>query len=189
MTAEATHAKHAPPVILVVDDDAQVLHAIGGILRERGFEPILEDSGEGALARLESARPDLILLDIGMPEMDGYQVCRSVRANRTLGDVPVVFVTAHSSDQDRKMAFAVGGSGFIVKPFERLVFVTAIEGFLSGTHTRMGLSSQERQGGKGGGEPPQTDPVPHRLCGVARRVHAGGEARPVPGARGGRGAL
>ncbi len=137
------------PVILVVDDDPAMLRSMGAILEERGFEVLSSSSGEGALARLETLRPDLILLDIGMPGMDGYEVCRRVRDDRELGDVPVVFVSAHSGEQDRRRAFAAGGSGFISKPFERVAFLSAVEGFLAGTHTLVVLPSQEPRAADG----------------------------------------
>lgn len=137
------------PVILVVDDDPALLRVVGATLGERGFETVFSASGEGALARLETLRPDLILLDIRMPGMDGYEVCRRVRDNRALGDVPVVFVSAHADERDRRRAFAAGGSGFIQKPFERVAFISAVEGFLSGTHTLLVLPSQEPRDGEG----------------------------------------
>ena len=75
--------------------------------------------GEQALKALQVANPpDLILLDIMMPEMDGYEVCRRLRDDPATRDIPVVFVTGHSSDEERARGLALGAAGFLVKPVD-----------------------------------------------------------------------
>ena len=78
------------PLILMVDDDPEILRSIGILLRGAGHRTDTCSSGPEALAKMETARPDLILLDISMPDMDGYEVCRQIRDREAVADVPVV---------------------------------------------------------------------------------------------------
>src|SRR6187402_2287635 len=98
----------APANILIVDDTPDNLRLLVGILDQLGYEvrPVL--SGAQALQAAEHAVPDLVLLDVTMPEMDGYEVCRRFKANAKLKDVPVIFLTALSDIADKVRAFEVG---------------------------------------------------------------------------------
>lgn len=103
--------------ILIVDDIPDNLRVLGGILREEGYKirPVL--NGELALQVAEKEKPDLILLDIMMPGMDGYEVCQRLKANSTLKDIPVIFISALSDTNDLVKAFESGGVDYITKPF------------------------------------------------------------------------
>ncbi len=103
--------------ILVIDDDSIVAKSVELSLRHNGFQVSVANSGvEGLrLARRES--PDLIILDILMPGMDGYEVCRELRADPLLGDVPVLFLTAKGKDEDKIEGFWAGGDDYLTKPF------------------------------------------------------------------------
>jgi DNA-binding response OmpR family regulator len=103
--------------ILVIDDDSIVAKSVELSLRHDGFQVSVAHSGvEGLkLARRES--PDLILLDIIMPGMDGYEVCRELRADPLLGNVPVLFLTARGKDEDKIEGFRAGGDDYLTKPF------------------------------------------------------------------------
>lgn len=104
--------------ILIVDDIPDNLRVLGGILREEGYKirPVL--NGELALQVAVKEKPELILLDIMMPGMDGYEVCRRLKANPGLKDIPVIFISALSDTNDLVKAFESGGVDYITKPFQ-----------------------------------------------------------------------
>jgi two-component system sensor histidine kinase/response regulator len=108
----------SPANILVVDDTAENLRLLSSLLGEQGFRVRPVPNGRLALRAAESDPPDLILLDINMPEMDGYEVCRQLKAIDTLAPVPVIFLTALSETADKVKAFTAGGVDYITKPFQ-----------------------------------------------------------------------
>jgi two-component system sensor histidine kinase/response regulator len=103
--------------ILIVDDTVENLRLLVSILGDRGYEPRPVTNGSDALRAAEQAAPDLILLDITMPEMNGFEVCRALKARPALMDIPVIFLTALTDVQDKVNGFAAGGVDFITKPF------------------------------------------------------------------------
>jgi two-component system sensor histidine kinase/response regulator len=103
--------------VLVVDDAAENLALLRGLLRDT-YRIQVANSGARALAVAAASPPDLILLDIMMPDLDGYEVCRRLRADPALRDVPVIFVTGLSETLDKVRAFAAGGVDFVTKPFQ-----------------------------------------------------------------------
>jgi len=103
------------PTILVVDDAPENLMIMDAILGGR-YALKLIDNAQEALAYAQSTPPDLILLDIMMPEMDGFEVCRRLKSNPDLADVPVIFITSKNDIEDEEQGFAVGASDFIHKP-------------------------------------------------------------------------
>lgn len=107
-----------PATILVVDDVPDNLRLLQNILRKQGYDVRLATSGKLALRSLTKFRPDLILLDIMMPEMDGYQVCQYIKKNRETQDIPVIFLTALNQGIDKLKAFQVGGADYLTKPFQ-----------------------------------------------------------------------
>ncbi|MBI5526794.1 MAG: hybrid sensor histidine kinase/response regulator [Deltaproteobacteria bacterium] len=106
------------PNILVVDDTPDNLRVLSGMLKERGYRVRPVPSGGLALRAAESEPPDLILLDITMPGMDGYEVCRRLKADAGLKDIPVIFISALSDTADKVEAFSVGGVDYVPKPFQ-----------------------------------------------------------------------
>lgn len=106
------------PDILVVDDTPANLQLLSGMLRERGYKVRPVPGGNLALQAARSARPDLILLDINMPEMDGYKVCAQLKRDERLRDIPVIFISALNETIDKVLAFGVGGVDYITKPFQ-----------------------------------------------------------------------
>jgi len=106
------------PNILIVDDIPDNLRVLGGILKVEGYKirPVL--NGELALQVAEKEKPDLILLDIMMPGLDGYEVCRRLKENSGLKDIPVIFISALSDTNDLVKAFESGGVDYITKPFQ-----------------------------------------------------------------------
>lgn len=104
--------------ILVVDDVPANLTLLAGILKEGGYRVRPFPRGAMALAAVEHDPPDLIMLDITMPEMDGYEVCRRLKAHSVLRDIPVIFISALSETMDKVKAFEVGGVDYVTKPFQ-----------------------------------------------------------------------
>lgn len=103
--------------IVIVDDNPENLRALKVILEERGYVVRAAISGKLALSAINEARPDLILLDIMMPEMDGYEVCQQLKSMPGTRDIPVLFISALDGTTDKIRAFEVGGLDYISKPF------------------------------------------------------------------------
>ena len=103
--------------ILVVDDDRDVAQTVKLALRRRGFRVQLAYSGTEALRMLRHYRPDLIILDIIMPGLDGFEVCRKIRANVDTADLPIIFLTARGQDEDRIEGLRAGADDYLSKPF------------------------------------------------------------------------
>lgn len=106
------------PIVLAVDDNLHNLQLLGKILMDNGYEPAFAENGAQALDFLVRQVPDLILLDIMMPEMDGYEVCRLVKGNNRTKHVPVIFLTAKVETEDLVKGFEAGAVDYIKKPFE-----------------------------------------------------------------------
>ena len=109
----------AHPLILIVDDVSRNLQVVGSFLREAEFDVSAASSGKQALAIAADAVPDLILLDIMMPEMDGYETCRRLKADEKTKDIPVIFLTAKTAHEDIVQGFEFGAVDYITKPFQR----------------------------------------------------------------------
>lgn len=104
--------------VLVVDDTIENLRLLSSILAERGHEVRPVTSGRQALEAAASAPPEVILLDISMPDMGGLEVCVRLKQDETLRDIPVIFLTALSDTADKVRAFAAGGADYVTKPFQ-----------------------------------------------------------------------
>jgi len=104
--------------ILIVDDTRANLRLLSKMLAEQGYQVRPVPDGALALAAARAEPPDLILLDIRMPEMSGYQVCERLKADARTRDVPIIFISALDATQDKVSAFAVGGVDYVTKPFQ-----------------------------------------------------------------------
>ena len=109
---------NASSTILVVDDTPANLQLLTGMLKERGYKVRPAPNGELALRAAQLNPPDLILLDICMPEMDGYEVCARLKADVRLRDIPVLFISALDEATDKVRAFQAGGVDYVAKPFQ-----------------------------------------------------------------------
>lgn len=107
-----------PASILVVDDTPANLQVLAGMLKDRGYKVRPVPSGKLALLAARRDPPDLILLDINMPEMNGYEVCEHLKADDDLKGIPVIFISALTEPLDKVKAFAIGGVDYITKPFQ-----------------------------------------------------------------------
>ena len=132
--------------LLVVEDNFRLLQAINVCLTKAGFEVMTARDGNTALERIAETIPDLIVSDIMMPGMDGFSLAAQVRANPRTDLIPIVFLTAKETRQDRIAGFKVGIDAYLVKPFEPDELVAAIENILSRvsrTHRRVARASNE----------------------------------------------
>src|SRR5918994_5162610 len=107
-----------PADILVVDDTPANLQVLAGMLKERGHKVRPVPGGKLALRAAERDPPDLILLDINMPEMNGYEVCDHLKADEKLKGIPIIFISALTEPLDKVKAFATGGVDYLTKPFQ-----------------------------------------------------------------------
>jgi putative two-component system response regulator len=115
---DASPTNAVPADILVVDDVAANLTLLTGLLKEKGHRVRPVPSGKLALKAVERQPPDLILLDITMPEMDGYDVCRTLKQDVRFRDIPVIFISALTETFDKVKAFGLGGVDYVTKPFQ-----------------------------------------------------------------------
>lgn len=113
--------------ILVADDDAQIRDVLRIALGQAGFEVSEAEDGKAALTAFGRATPDLIVLDIGMPEMDGLQVCRELRKS---SEVPILFLTAQGDEIDRVVGLELGADDYVAKPFSPREIVARIRAIL-----------------------------------------------------------
>ncbi len=103
--------------ILIVDDDPWILRMVSTLLEKRGYAIFTASDGEEALHRAEEVKPDLIVTDVMMPKMDGWELVRNLRARPHLALVPVLFLTALNGEDDRIRGFRLGADDFLPKPF------------------------------------------------------------------------
>ncbi len=113
--------------ILIVDDTPDNLRVLSAILATQGYEVRKALNGKMALSACQILLPDLILLDINMPEMNGYEVCQRLKADETTRVVPVIFISALNDVLDKVKAFDVGGSDYISKPFHTAEVISRIK--------------------------------------------------------------
>jgi diguanylate cyclase (GGDEF)-like protein/PAS domain S-box-containing protein len=135
------HAAELPkprPILLMVDDTPANLGMLARLLEERGFDIAVAQDGEEAIARAHFIKPDLILLDVMMPGMDGFETCRHLKATPELADIPVIFMTALADSADKVAGFQAGGVDYVTKPFQ-------IDEVLARIKTHLTLRAAQRQ--------------------------------------------
>jgi two-component system OmpR family response regulator len=153
--------------ILVVDDDAHIRQVLAFALGKAGMRIREAGDGEAALAEVGRERPDLIVLDINMPRMDGLEVCRRIRAD---GDLPILFLSSRDDEIDRVLGLELGGDDYVVKPFSPREVVARVNAILkrgarpatdSGakatvTHNKLRLDPEAWEAQWNGGDVPVT---------------------------------
>ena len=116
--------------ILVVDDEIYIVHILDFSLGMEGYEVLTALDGEQALEKARSEQPDLIVLDIMMPKLDGYETCKRLKADPEIKDVPVILLSAKGRNVDQKVGFEVGADDYITKPFSPRKLVERINAIL-----------------------------------------------------------
>src|SRR5256714_829713 len=106
-----------PKRIAIVEDEAELASLIDYNLSRQGYQTQVLTGFQGTFKALEQARPDLILLDVMLPELDGFELCRQIRQSPSLGRTPVLFLTARSDEVDRVLGLEIGGDDYMTKPF------------------------------------------------------------------------
>lgn len=116
--------------ILIVDDEIDVVDVVVMLLENEGYTVLKAYNGKDALETVENNTPDLVILDIMMPEMDGVEVCRRMRKIDSMSEIPIVMFSAKLSAFDKKESFEAGADGFITKPFNARGFIAGIKTYL-----------------------------------------------------------
>jgi CheY-like chemotaxis protein len=136
------------PHVLVADDDAWILRMVATVLEKRGYSVETAVDGEDALARALARTPDLLITDVMMPKMDGWALVRQLRAHSELAMLPVIFLTALSSEDDRIRGFRLGADDYVTKPFRFEELDLRVTKTLRRTQAAM-QEAREQLGGSG----------------------------------------
>ena len=145
--------------IVLIEDDSDLFALLKYNLEKEGFSMTGLQTGKGAIEHCRQVRPDLILLDIMLPEMDGFELCRRIRQSSVLGRTPVLFLTARSDEVDRVLGLEIGGDDYMTKPFSPRELIARVK-----AHLRRGEMGAEVATAASG---------PFRLDRIGRRVYLG----------------
>lgn len=104
--------------ILIVDDEKDIVETLAFMLKTKGFECICAYDGEEGLNLAKNSNPNLIILDVMMPKINGYKICRLLKFDNKYKDIPIIMVTARSQDEDKIIGEETGANEYITKPFE-----------------------------------------------------------------------
>lgn len=116
--------------ILVVDDELELVTAIEIRLNTAGYEVLIANDGQQALDKARKEIPDLIILDLMLPKMDGYKVCALLKRDTKYGKIPIIMLTARAQESDAQMGKEVGADAYITKPFDHKVVMAKIKELL-----------------------------------------------------------
>ncbi|WP_455382028.1 hybrid sensor histidine kinase/response regulator [Salinispira pacifica] len=145
MSSKKVPTGEQTPSVLVVDDVAETLQVVGNLLKNQGYDVRLATNGEQALRGVKFDPPDLILLDISMPGMDGFEVCTRLKAQPESKDIPVIFFTAaYVTQEQMRRGFEVGAVDYITKPVDDPILVARVNTHVSLRRSRQQLEVQNR---------------------------------------------
>lgn len=131
--------------ILVVDDTPANIQIVAGILKDKGYQLSVATNGQQALEALERVRPDLILLDVMMPVMDGFETCRRLKASAAWREIPVIFLTSKTDTTDIVTGFEMGAVDYVAKPFNAHELLARINTHLTVDHLRRSLEEAHKR--------------------------------------------
>jgi CheY-like chemotaxis protein len=117
--------------ILIVEDEPKNMTLTRDLLKISGYETIEARDGKEGVEKAKSTKPNLILMDIMMPKMDGYSACREIKADQSTKNIPVVMLTAVGYDLNKRLAKQMGADGYVTKPFSRQQLIDAISPLLA----------------------------------------------------------
>lgn len=120
----------AKPKVLIVDDETDVVDFIGRTLQTEGFDVAYAYDGIAALDLVDSEKPDVVVLDIMMPMMSGYEVCEQIKANPQTRDIPVICVSSAHTPDARALSLRVGASTLVVKPFRPAELIAQVKRYV-----------------------------------------------------------
>ena len=123
-------SEQRPSKILIVDDNQQNCELLDAYLADEGYEMLVANDGHEALERVAENQPDLILLDIMMPNMSGFEVCKQLKENPTTRDIPIIVVTALNESSDYERGMEAGADDFLTRPFNRVEFIARVRSLL-----------------------------------------------------------
>jgi DNA-binding response OmpR family regulator len=118
--------------ILIADDEPNIVLALEFLMKKEGYEVQTANDGEHALRAIETSHPDLVLLDIMMPNLDGYEVCQRIRSNPSMKDIIIIMLTAKGREIEREKGLALGADFYITKPFSTREVVQKVREVLAG---------------------------------------------------------
>ena len=116
--------------VLIVDDEENIAISVEYLMRREGFDVSVAKDGEDGLAMIRSTKPDLVLLDVMMPKMDGFQVCGEVRADKELDSVRIIMLTAKGREAEVEKGLSLGADAYIPKPFSTSDLVSRVKSLL-----------------------------------------------------------
>jgi len=103
--------------VLIVDDESYIVKSLSFVMKNAGFETCSAGDGEEALQKLDEMVPDLVILDVMMPKLDGFEVCKAIRANPAWSSIKIIMLTAKGRDTEREKGLALGADDYLTKPF------------------------------------------------------------------------
>ena len=116
--------------VLLVDDEPGIQVVISARLASKGYEVLVAKDGQEGLNLARTESPDIVLLDLMLPKLDGYKVCRMLKFDKAFENIPIVIFSAKGSDADKKLAEQVGADAYLVKPFDMELFTQTIQRLL-----------------------------------------------------------
>lgn len=116
--------------ILIVDDEPNIILLVGTRLKANGYEVISASDGQAGLEKAQKESPDLIILDLMLPKMDGYKVCGFLKRDYRYAKIPVIMFTAKAQDEDKRLAEEMGADAYLVKPFKPEELLAQIQALL-----------------------------------------------------------
>lgn len=129
-----TENKHGKKRILLVEDEKDMAYAVTLQLEAKGYEVITASDGREGLDKAHTRKPDLIILDLMLPKLDGYKVCRMLKFDNKYKDIPIILFTARAQESDKKTGKEVGADAYITKPFEPSVLLGTISELLNSSY-------------------------------------------------------
>uniref|UniRef100_A0ACD5GP21 Response regulator n=1 Tax=Desertifilum tharense IPPAS B-1220 TaxID=1781255 RepID=A0ACD5GP21_9CYAN len=131
-------------IILIVDDHQTNLNLLFQLLRNVGFKVLISMDGESAIEQTYYAQPDLILLDVMMPGIDGFETCRQIKSNPSTCDIPIIFMTALSDTENKVKGFQYGAVDYITKPFQYEEVISRVQTHITMQKLRQSLKEKTK---------------------------------------------
>lgn len=178
--------------VLVVDDDEDIVNIVSALLQSEGYHTITAQNGKDAFAKAMTDKPDLIIADIMMPEMDGWEFCWRVREDKSLGETPFIFLTARADVMDQIRGSEIGADDYIIKPFRKQELLKRVQNTFDviellrkvktqgvqpeGAPTKKGAGKAGKKPAKGAKKPVKKS-APKKAAAPAKKAKSGAKAK------------